>query len=597
MSRIVIVGCTLVLNALCSTLPASERLPSLSLTMDDDPRLVAPIIQYVLPVDWAILWQDALTAPEEDLRRAAAIALMRLRQEDAANIAQMNTAMLEGFRTTTDRIARLSIATALIQLDVREAAADLHQFASSGNIAVAHRIEPALARWKFEPIQTEWLKRIQKPAGVTATHLVLAAQGLAASGNKSVVPGLLKLATDEASATRVRIAAATAWGSLSNNGLTDVCQQLAADLSQDGFVNRLVAANMLSGHDDESSKQVLLALAQDSRPAIAAVALQRLLETDPQSVRSIDRQLLKNADSTVRRLAAQSLVKSPSAEAVQQLADLLNDRHPGVRNYVRESLEVLAKQDSLRDTVLQHAFRIIAGNDWRGLEQTARLFGSLDHEPAAERLVELLEHKRTEVFVTAGWALRELAVAATLPAIHEFVLSRNREKLTTADNVCFTYLFEAFGQAKYLAAAPILRSFVPPLSQFPVGVRERGPGEPAPENAGRQALSRSAAIWALGYVYESDPPRDLVQQFAGRLSAAAGYPPSEDAEVGIAAAISLGRMNALAPVKSAADIHGHGDLLYEACQWAIAQITGNEQPITPPARIAPRNPFLRPIAR
>ena len=114
---------------------------------------------------------------------------------------------------------------------------------------------------------------------------------------------------------------------------------------------------------------------------------------------------------------------------------------------------------------------------------------------------------------------------------------------------------------------------------------------------GRQPLSRSAAIWALGYFYENDPSEDLVEQFSGRLADAAKYPPSEDAEVGIAAAVSLGRMNALDPVESAAAIHGRGDLLYEACQWAIAEITGNEQPITPPIRTAPRDPFLRPIAR
>jgi len=578
MSRIVFVGCTLVLIALCSTLPASERLPSLSLAIDDDPRLVAPIIQHVLPADWRILWQDALTAPEEDLRREAAIALMRLRQQDAANIAQMDTAMLEGFRTTTDPIAGLSIATALIQFDVREAAADLHQFASSGNIAVAQQIEPALERWKFAPIQAEWLKRIQEPTVVTATHLILAARGLAASENKAAIPGLLKLATDEAGATQVRIAAAMALGTLSNDGLTDVCRRLASDLSQHGFVNRLVAANMLSGHDDEFSIQVLLALAQDSRPAIAATALQQLLKTDAQSVHSIARELLTNADANVRRLAAQSLVEVPSVEAVQQLTSLLNDRHPDVRNYVRESLEALTKQENLRETILLQAARIITGNNWRGLEQTARLFGSLDHEPAAERLVELLQHKRTEVFVTAGWALRELAVAAMLPAMHEFVLRRSGEKLTTADNACFTYLFEAFGQAKYLAAAPILRSFVQP-------------------GRGQQPISRSAAIWALGYIYESDPPGDLVQQFAGRLAAAASYPSSEHLAVGTAAAISLGRMNALAPVESAAEIHGQGDLLYEACQWAIAQITGNEQRVTPPTRIAPRDPFLLPIAQ
>jgi len=50
-------------------------------------------------------------------------------------------------------------------------------------------------------------------------------------------------------------------------------------------------------------------------------------------------------------------------------------------------------------------------------------------------------------------------------------------------------------------------------------------------------------------------------------------------------------------VQSAANIHGRGDLLYEACEWAIAEITGNERPVTQPIRMTPRNPFLRPVER
>ena len=580
MRRLVITGCILILHALSlySALTASERLPKLTLAMDRDPRLVAPVVQYGLPSDWAILWRNALVAPEEDLRREAATSLMRLRQQGGANIEQMNAAMLEGFRTTTDRTAKLAIANALIQLDVREAAADLYQFAASGNILVANRIEPALAKWKFEPIQAEWLKRIQDPTGLSATQLVLSAQGVAESGNRTAVPGLLKLAADETLSTQVRMSAAIALGTLADSGLTATSRQLMSDSSQDGIVNRMVAVTMLVGHSDDPSKQLLYALAQDANPAIAAIALRRLLITDPNSLHSITDQLLKNPDANLRRLAAQSLVQSSTEKAVQTLADLLNDRHPDVRNYVRESFEVLVKQDGLRDIVLEQLQRIFAADDWRGLEQVARLFGTIDYEPAADRLVDLLKHPRTEVFVTAGWALRELAVAETLPKMSAFVLSRDGEQYSTADYVCFTYLFEAFGQAKYSDAAAIVRRFVP-------------------KGSGRPPLTRSAAIWALGYLFENNPPAELVEQFGTILGDAAKYPPSEDMEVGIAAAVSLGRMNALNPVQSAAEIHGSGDLLYEACEWAIAEITGNERPVTNPIRKTPRNPFLRPVER
>jgi len=601
MIRFVIVGFALFPFALCMPVEASERLPDLSFAMDSDPKLKAPEVQYGLPAAWKELWHDALTAAEENLRREAAIALMRLRQQDGSNISEMNSAMLEGFRTSTDQIVRLSMAEALIQFDVKEAADDLWKFVESGNIAVANRIEPALANWNYEPIRSEWLERIRNPKRVAATHLVLAAQGLAATGETSSVPDLLKLAQDVKNEISIRVAAAAAVGTLSSEGLTDVCRRLISDDGQELVANRIVAGKLLAGHSDDESKKLQLELAQDPEPAVAAVALEKLLDLDPEAVYGIRSKLLLSPDGSIRRLAAQSLASNSSSEAVEQLASLLNDRHPDVRSDVRQSLAAIASQGGMRDEVVEHVSKILSGEDWRGLEQAARLFGELDHEPAAQRLAALLKHPRAEVFVTAGWALRELAVAQMLPAMHEFVLDRSGPRMTSADNQCFTFLFEAFGQARFKPASPVLRIYVraPPSGGGLGGLSLPGT-EAATQNVDRPAsnsLSRSAAIWALGYIHEEDPPKDLIREISGRLSAAAGYPPSEDLEVGIAAAVSLGRMKTLEPLESAAKIHGRGDLLYEACQWGIAHVTGNDQPSTPALRLSPRNPFLRPIER
>src|SRR5206468_4210980 len=65
--------------------------------------------------------------------------------------------------------------------------------------------------------------------------------------------------------------------------------------------------------------------------------------------------------------------------------------------------------------VIAEATRVLAGREWRGLEQAAILLARLDHKPAARRLVELLKAERPEVFVTAAWGLRKLAVVETLP--------------------------------------------------------------------------------------------------------------------------------------------------------------------------------------
>jgi len=55
--------------------------------------------------------------------------------------------------------------------------------------------------------------------------------------------------------------------------------------------------------------------------------------------------------------------------------------------------------------------------------------------------------------------------------------------------------------------------------------------------------------------------------------------------------------NALGALESASLKQVEGAPIYEACQWAIAQITGGEQPVSSPRRIAPRDPFLRSISR
>ena len=583
-----LVSYVFVTTVLCSTLYAAERLPTLTSAMDEDPQLTSSVQQYYLPPGWTNLWREALTSPEQDLRREAAVSVMRLHQHSNLDLTEMKQPMLDGFRSATNPTVRLTLASALIQLEVRAAADDLFELVKSGHSSVSRWIEPTLSQWQFKPIRKLWLERIQNPSMVTVTHLVLAAEGLADAKEFSAVPGLHQLATDQSAAIEIRLAAATAVGSMTETGMTDTSRQLASDLSDGGLVNRMIAVRLLAGHEDESTEELLLSLAQDDRPVVSAIALQRLLEFKPQSILSIADCLLIHSNMEVRRLTAQSLVNRPSPTAVQQLADLLQDPHPAVRGYVRESLYVLAQQDDLADAVQKQCARILASDDWKGLEQAVQLAGSLDLESAAGRLVELLKHERMEVGVTAAWSLRELAVMETLPAIHQFVmeitdpfpanvLQSTGAKLTEREDACLACLFEAMGQARFSVSAPILLRFVPNRSDL--GLR-----------------SRTAAVWALGFFYRNDPPKQVVRQLTGRIAACAASPPSEAVDVGTAAAISLGRMkatSALEPLRDGVKNLSVGGRVYQACQWAIAQITGTEQPVSPPRPVPPQNPFLR----
>src|SRR5262249_13075456 len=127
--------------------------------------------------------------------------------------------------------------------------------------------------------------------------------------------------------------------------------------------------------------------------------------------------LLGNRDAKVRMYGVEVLLRLPSEKHVRLLTERLDDPHRDVRIKARRSLHGLAAKNELHDTVLGGATKVLAVDEWRSREQAIILLAQLDHKPAAPRLVELLEAHRPEVFVTAAWGLRKLAVSETLPAV------------------------------------------------------------------------------------------------------------------------------------------------------------------------------------
>src|SRR5262249_34402640 len=153
--------------------------------------------------------------------------------------------------------------------------------------------------------------------------------------------------------------------------------------------------------------------------------------------------------------------------------------------------------------------------NWRGLEQATILLVQLDYKPAAERLIKLLTFNRPEVFISAGWGLRRLAVPDTLPAgsrHFEYVygLSKGGEKLQCENfpiaswdrQLC--HLAQFIGQSRYKPAEAVIRNQVP---------RHRKPGD-VPV-IGQE--SRAACVWTLGLFYEGKPEAALIRQFEERL--------------------------------------------------------------------------------
>jgi hypothetical protein len=312
---------------------------------------------------------------------------------------------------------------------------------------------------------------------------------------------------------------------------------------------------------------------------VARVALDRLLEIDSKLALPALASSLANPDALVRLRAIETLFREVTVDRIRLLADRLEDEYPDVRVKARQYLVNLAAKPDLRDTVIQEGSRILAGKNWRGLEQAEILLVLLRHQPAAPRLIELLTFERPEVFVAAGWGLRCLDVPGTLPAVLTHFRSfrgLSDRNATTAilDQMPplivdqqFCHLAQFMGQRRYQPAEATLRLFVPRVPRAALVGQE----------------TRAAAIWTLGFILEGKVDPGLARQLEERLSdIPKGLDPGEDPRVRQMSAITLARMKSNDSLKTLKRFQATEkpvmNLVAHACSWAIQQLTGEKPP-------------------
>jgi HEAT repeat protein len=482
----------------------------------------------------------------------------------------------------------LTIASALIELDAAEAAAELAAMVDAGGDRESLVVEPALARWKHPPYRDVWLARLATPQETSRRRLLLAIDCVRVIGESAAESPLRTLALDRNQTADVRLPAADTLGVLHTGDLLDDARRLAAETSPRGLIDRLVAVHMLGADRSEPVQQLLVQLAVDPQSAVAAVALDKLLAVDPLLVQPLVPVLLSRPEGELRQRAARSLFERPTAEHVVTLAKLLDDPHFDVRTAARKSLQELAARPELRDAVLAQVSAMLRMPGWRGQEQAAQLAGHLDQKPEAVRLLELLESERDEVSITAAWALSRLAVPETLSPMLAFAersagVSSDPAAaptvITPGHVQCLPHLFQAFGLMKHAPAEPLLTQFVP--RRYDVSPK-----------------TRSAAIWALGHLHAGDPQPELARMLAERVADEGDIPVLEPLEVRFHAAVSLGRMKVADAIEVLRNVYQAKDPrspVCSGCEWAIEQITGNELPDPEPRQLVPMAPFLQPL--
>lgn len=550
--------------------------------MDADPRIELPEPSTVFSDKLLPLWLQALSRPEADTRRLAAEAIARAKRLGMQGLETAVGPLEEALKAAGDEPELvMSCAQALVAVDARQAASALAERLEGGGVDLARIVEPALAAWDYEPRRAVWLARLSE-ARASRSRTILAIRALGFIREPRAAQGLRQLVADETLPVGLRLEAAGALGQIVENGLAETAAQLAKDHGQQGSPagtsKKLMAVRMLARDSGAHAQSLLAELAIVDEPAVAAAAAGRLFEIDPDRVVALAERLLASPDAGARSVAARALVTRPTDAAITRLIPVLDDPHPDVRGFVASSLARLADQEPLHSAIFAGVITGLAGEGWRSLEQAAWLAGTLDHEPAADRLVELLSHPRPEVLVTAAWALRKLAMPQTLPAMLSVATRRSGEAFTAGVDEQVALLFEAFGLMRYREAEPLMMSYIPLVEG--------------------KLKSRPAATWAVGLLHEGQNQPQLTTLLRQRIEDAAAFPPVEKIDVRRMAAVTLARTRAteaLPTVQTMAVKFADQPYTRAITNWALRELTGLEQPAVEVPPITPGGFFLQPL--
>ena len=552
------------------------------LLIDSDP--IAQFSPRLLEV-----WLEALARPDADTRRAAADAIADAHAKGLPGaLDRAATPLLKALDAPGQHpLVKLACLHALIAINDRAAAPSLLAHAQTDGLDAVLLVEPALVAWNYLPAREVWLARLQD-SQASRQSIISALGSLAAVQEPKLAALARKMVLDPALDSSLRLAAARALSAVSTSNEDDARTLYAAGAP---IADRLLAATLLSTARGPAAQQLLLQMARDQEPAVQALPLRRLLDLDVHLLAPLNAELVASADPNVRLLAIEGLLGQQTPEAIAFLARLLDDPNVKARASARQACVALSGQGDLRPVVCRELLAVLAGAQWRALEQAALALGTIDEKAAADRLVILLDADRAEVRLAAAVALRRLGVPATAPAVLDRATRLAHDWKTMDPKLAadpsshlpeqwdaeLAQLLCALGKLRHAPAENLCMQMVPKMSGY---------GVP----------SREAACWALGKIHEGTPSPAVAAALAGRARDGAIDKP-EATEVRVASTIALGRMHDKGQLGTA-----QGLLKNEmsprqvavAARWAIHELTGQWPPELPEVTSQPSGWFIEP---
>ena len=526
------------------------------------------------------LWIEAFNHEETELRQEL---IASMEQVHRAGFDQsMHVETIHGLiNDDNHHTLNIAIASLLVALDDEPSANLLFDMIRPNQIEISQIVEPALAKWNYAPAIELWRKRLKNDY-VRRTHLLLAMDGLGVVGDKESSKKLLEMATNPSEKPSIRLSAARSVGAIGGNDIVGRCIVLANSEVPNSTLNKLCCVAMLANQDSQDTVSLLQELMCDESGAVAGAAWQRIVEIDSENALPFIEQGANNKDPIVRRSVVTTCFEQPNVERVDRLGNMLADRHPDVRVAARAALRRLARGSKQFDAQVR-AVGVGAINgtssQFRGIEQGVILLTELDHKQAAQRVAKLLSHKNPNVYLTSAWSLRRFNVKGTLESMLQWATQmkfetgppgRGPEPPQGPEHDQIAHLFDAFGEANYGAAKPLVRKFV---LRGSAGTNRR------------KSNSYSAAITAAGKLYGDEPDAQLVSRLVAVLDNVRDGCPNDRAM----AAMAIGRMKATSQLDVLRKYYKGGppvDGISYAAAWAIRKLTG--EPFPPRKSKSPR---------
>ncbi|MCA9174477.1 MAG: hypothetical protein KDB14_08325 [Planctomycetales bacterium] len=523
--------------------------------MLEDPALPTEMSDPQLAPEVVSTWRDALRNTEDhELLQVIAADLVQARRNSEADLSILLPELRAAFAGATRSTLRANLARALAELN-DEQSADVLAEAAATDLSVADAVNSALVRWRHIPTKDRWQRDIVD-RDLSVRRRRQAIDGCGELRLVAAVDNLRTLVGNRREPLTLRTAAAEAIARCSEGGNLEQAKTL---FTAEGDVGAMLAARLLAETELEEAKPLLIELTQHKNLGVSSVACARLAKQWPLDLVELAKPMVSHPSYKSRLEVVRTTGQHAGDAAPALLGPYLSDLHPLVREAAGAELVRLGRE-GMREAVQAEALAALRGDAWQGHAQGARVSVELELLDACPVALEMLNASHAQSRQAVCYLLGRLLPAEDLtPALkhaEDLASLRVKSPLEAPIDTELLLLMQAFGRTRYEPSETFLRSMVPKSAPFYFPLRMCG-------------------IWGLGKLYEGKAPKDLGEQFAGRLNDANNMNAEAD-PVRAMSAVSIGRMLCKDQLK---DIHRwfpptRDSYLGMSLGWAAEQLTG-----------------------